>query len=225
MNTAYPHTPHWPSSPALAAARRYPRVHQNPERFLHIPVVITEKLDGTNVALTGGRILDRSGHPTEGCPWLAMARKHHAWRTTNPDLAGLTIHAEDLYAVHDIEYGPLPEDGTLKVFATSEDGSLHDFDRTLAIAAVLDLPTVPLLHHGTFSSLEELQRVLDRLLKQSSVLGGQREGLIIRRRHGFTAQDFAQNVAKSVRAGHVRPHQEHWRRNWRPCALLPPAQG
>ena len=225
MTAAYPHTPHWPASPALATVRSTARVHQEPDLFLHVPVVITEKLDGTNVALTGGRVLDRSGHPAEGRPWLAMARKHHAWRTAGPAMAHLTIHGEDLYAVHAIEYGPLPKDGTLRVFATSEHGHFHDFDRTIAIASAMELTMVPLLHHGTFSSREELQRLLDRLQKQPSVLGGQREGLVIRRRHGFPAQDFAQNVAKSVRASHVRPDQAHWRRNWRPCAMLPPARG
>lgn len=224
MTVAYPHTPHtphWPASPALSGARTAARIHHEPNRFLQVPVTITEKLDGSNITLTGGQLLDRSGHPAEGRPWLAMVRKHHAWRTADPDLAGLMIHAEDLYAVHAIEYGPLPENGTLRVFATSRNGNFHHFERTLAIADSLALPVVPVLHHGTFSSPEELQDLLDQLHAQPSALGGQREGMIIRRNHGFPRQEFSRNVAKSVRAGHVRQHQEHWRHNWRPCALLP----
>ena len=219
MTAAYPHTPHWPGSPALAASTRQRRIMQEPERFLWAPVTITEKLDGLNTALAAGRITDRSGHTGTGQPWLAMARRHHAWKTAGPELAGITLHAEDLYAVHTIEYGPVPESGTLRVFASTQAGIFHRFAQTRALADCLGIPTVPVLHEGSFDNLEDLQELLDRLHAQPSALGGPREGLVIRLSQGFPGSEFHRNVAKSVRAGHVRPDAEHWRRNWRPCRL------
>lgn len=69
-------------------------------------MTITEKLDGSNVALTQGRILDRSGHPAQGpFGWLRPAITTPGARRTRP-WAGPTTLAEDIYAVHAIEYGP-----------------------------------------------------------------------------------------------------------------------
>ena len=44
----YPRTPYWPFSPTIG---RGDTVHADPERFVGHPVVVTEKLDGSNVLI------------------------------------------------------------------------------------------------------------------------------------------------------------------------------
>ena len=50
------------------------------------------------------------------------------------------------------------------------------------------------------------------------MLGGEREGVVLRLERGFPAAEFQDNVCKSVRVGHVQT-DEHWTRNWRPCRI------
>ena len=50
------------------------------------------------------------------------------------------------------------------------------------------------------------------------MLGGEREGVVLRLACGFPALEFPNNACKSVRPGHVQT-EEHWTRNWRPCRI------
>ena len=79
----YPPTPHWPASPTVATGDR---LAPDPQRFIGIPIVITEKLDGSNVLLHQGEVYARStsGGPAQANPWLEMVRKHHTWKTAQP---------------------------------------------------------------------------------------------------------------------------------------------
>ena len=53
---------------------------------------------------------------------------------------------------------------------------------------------------------------------EPSVLGGEREGVVLRLAQGFSVADFQNNVCKSVRFGHVQT-DEHWTRKWKPCRI------
>lgn len=50
----YPRTPYWPDSPTIG---RGDTVHPDPERFVGRPVVVTEKLDGSNVLIHRGKVV------------------------------------------------------------------------------------------------------------------------------------------------------------------------
>lgn len=52
----------------------------------------------------------------------------------------------------------------------------------------------------------------------SIAYGGEREGIVMRLACGFPAEEFSDNVCKSVRSGHVQT-DEHWTSNWRPCRI------
>ena len=57
LNRKYPGTPYWPYSPAVG---REDGVHPDPRRFVGVPVVVTEKLDGSNILLHDGKVYGRS---------------------------------------------------------------------------------------------------------------------------------------------------------------------
>ena len=215
----YPRTPLWPGSPSKD---RDDRTSPNPQDFIGRPLVITEKLDGLNLLLHRGDIHLRSTDPTGrvNSPWLAMVKKHHAWKLTAPARAHIHLYAEDLYAVHSIEYGPIPQNHTLRAFASisQQNGWFDDFQRTLDLAADLDITPVPTLHRGVFDSQRELQDLLDTIHGQDSVLGGPREGAVIRVEASFPLDNLHLNVCKSVRRHHVQT-EKHWTSSWRPCRL------
>ena len=216
----YPRTPYWPKSPSMEKGAR---VMTDTSRIIGHEVVITEKLDGSNVLLHQGEVYPRSttSGPARNHPWLAMARKHHAWKTTLPELQELLLYGEDIYGVHSIEYGPVHEERTLYIFASMGTRMAFDsFRKTREKAERLEIPTVPLVHQGVFKRGEDLGKFLGEYMEQAtSALGGEIEGLVIRHTHAFPASAFGQYVCKYVRPHHVQT-DEHWTRNWRPCALI-----
>ena len=101
LNIKYPRTPYWPWSPTIG---RDDSVHLDPDRFVDEPVVVTEKLDGGNTLLHGGKVYARSVAAPSDAKWMAMVKKHHAWKVTDPDVY---LDGEDIYGVHSIAYEPV----------------------------------------------------------------------------------------------------------------------
>ena len=213
FDAKYPRTPNWPWSPAIG---RDDGVHSDPRRFLGEPVVVTEKLDGGNTLLHAGKVYGRSvSAPCEG-KWMAMVKKHHAWKVREPDLY---LYGEDIYGVHSIAYGPVPENRTFFAFALrGGDGAFASFAEVETYAKQREIPVVPVLFEGRFRSLAEIRTFAERAHGESSLLGGDREGIVLRVARGFRAAEFQRNVCKSVRPGHVQS-EEHWTRNWVPCKI------
>ena len=212
-NARYPRTPYWPWSPTIG---RGDDVHANPERFVGEDVVVTEKLDGGNTLLHAGTVRARSVSVPSEAKWMAMVKKHHAWKVTEPDV---WLYGEDVYGVHSIEYGPVPEQETFYAFALRDgDGAFAAFADVESYAAQRGIPVVPVLFRGRFGAVAEISAFVRRAHGEPSVLGGQREGVVLRLARGFPAARFQDSVCKSVRSGHVQT-DEHWTRRWRPCRI------
>lgn len=216
----YPSTPHWPWSETV---HRDDSTHQRPENFVGPEVVITEKLDGGNTCLWRGDVYARSTTQPSHAGWMGMVRKHHAWKTQPFELM---FYGEDLFGIHSIEYDPMPEDQTYRLFATrhyctnfGERDVFHDWDTVLFYAETIKVPTVPVLFRGRFRSTDEITEFFREELKQPSSIGGEREGFVMRWADMFFASDFPNYVCKYVRANHVQT-DEHWTRNWQPCKLI-----
>ena len=215
----YPRTPYWPGSPS---AEEDHRLAPEPENFVGQQIVITEKLDGSNVLLNRGEIYARStsGGPAKGQPWLAMTRKHHAWKLAQSWCPHILLYGEDLYGVHSVEYGPMREEDTFRAFASISTGRNFDsFASTMKLADRLGVALVPVLFEGKMRSKAELQEFLDEQHQRESELGGEREGMVIRSANSFRADEFGLHVCKSVRKGHVQT-DEHWTKHWRPCRIV-----
>jgi len=180
------------------------------------PVVVTEKLDGSNTLLYQGDVYARSVSAPATAKWLAMVRKHHAWKVTEP---GILLYGEEIYGVHSIEYEPVPEDETFYAFALRfGDGSFGSFRTMAEYAEARSIPVVPILFEGTFRTVHTIRDFVSTAHQEPSALGGAREGVVIRLAEGFPAADFKHSVCKSVRAGHVQS-DEHWSKRWRPCRI------
>ena len=179
-------------------------------------VVITEKLDGSNTLLNAGKVYARSvSAPCEG-KWMAMVKKHHAWKIKDPDIF---LYGEDIYGVHSISYEPIPEHETFYAFALlSRGGAFASFAKVEEYAKREEIPVVPVLFRGSFRTIGEACAFVERTHGEASLLGGDREGVVLRLARGFPASEFQNNICKSVRPGHVQTI-EHWSRNWRPCEI------
>ena len=213
LDAKYPITPYWPWSPSIG---RDDGVHPDPSRFVGEPVVVTEKLDGGNTLLHAGKVYARSAAaPSEG-KWMAMVKKHHAWKVQEP---GVHLYGEDIYGVHSIEYEPVAEHETFYGFALRDaDGAFASFAEVEAYARERGIPIVPVLFKGHFRSVVQIRAFMERAHGEPSMLGGEREGVVLRLARAFPAPEFPSNVCKSVRLGHVQS-DEHWTRNWRPCRI------
>lgn len=209
----YPRTPYWPWSASIAAGDR---THPAPEALVERTLVITEKLDGGNTALLEGEVYARSVDAPSSAPWMAMVRKHHAWKMTDP---GWTLYGEDLFAVHSIAYAPVAEHETFRAFALrAPDGTFASWEDTVTWCGTIDIETVPVLFEGKFFSPRALNRWITWAMTEPSVLGGTREGVVVRWADAMTPDEFAIGCCKAVRANHVQT-DEHWTRRWRRCAL------
>jgi len=209
----YPRTPYWPFSPGIG---RHDTVHPDPQRFVGRPVVVTEKLDGSNVLIHRGKVYGRSVADEAAHKWMAMVKKHHAWKVAEPDAY---LYGEDIYGVHSIEYGAVREEETYYAFALRD--SRGDFSSMAALerfATERNISVVPVIFRGVFASIAQMRGFIERQHSKRSVLGGEREGVVVRVAEGFASAQFARSACKSVRRDHVRTDR-HWTRNWRPCKL------
>ena len=180
------------------------------------PVVVAEKLDGSNTLLHRGEVYARSVSAPATAKWLAMVRKHHAWKVTEQDVF---LYGEEIYGVHSIEYDPVPEDETFYACALRfGDGSFGSFREMADYARARSIPVVPVLFEGTFGSVQEVRDFFRTAHAEPSALGGAREGVVIRHAEGFPAADFKHSVCKSVRVDHVQS-DEHWSKRWRACRI------
>ena len=209
----YPQTPYWPYS--LGEPRGGDEV-ADPARFAGRPIVVTEKLDGGNTLLHRGQVYARSVSAPSTGKWMAMVKKHHAWKVMEPDVF---LYGEDIYGVHSIEYDPVPENETFYAFAfRTASAGFSSFRTMVSYAREREIPVVPILFEGTFPGVRDLRDFVSRAHAEPSALGGAREGVVIRAAQGFRAEEFRSNVCKSVRAGHVQS-EEHWSKKWKACRI------
>ena len=211
----YPRTPYAPFSPSVSEDR----LLANTADFIGHTIVITEKLDGSNVLIHNGNAYPRSTSSRASAPWLAMVKKHTAWRSIA--IPNLDLFGEDIYGVHSIRYNPVPENRTFYLFAARRGNQWLSWTQVQQHAVNIDVPTVPVLFTGECRNERQLRNIVADLLAQPSQLGPEREGIVIRIQAEFPNYEFTKSVCKAVRPNHVPPDEEHWSRTWIPCRILP----
>jgi len=213
----YPRTFHWPDSQTVHADDK---THDDPEFFVGKRVVITEKLDGGNTCLFRGKAYARSTTQEAGAGWFAMAKKHHAWKTTNIDR--YAYFGEDLYGVHSIEYDALNEGETFRLFAVldMETNTFLSWSDVVVHSIEHNFLTVPVIHPGgVFFSTQEITEWFEVAMKYGSELGKTIEGFVMRLEGSIAFDQFGTEACKYVRANHVQT-DEHWTKNWKACKLV-----
>lgn len=220
ISTKYGRTYHYPFSPGTTSDDRINYTFWDDiSKFTHL--VHTEKLDGENNCLSANGVFARSHATPSTSPWTAQLRQR--WELMKRDLGDLEFFGENLFAVHSIEYKRIEE--SFFVFAVR----LHDmwlsWEEVQFYAKLFDLPTVPLLKTDCVAELsaELLKESVITMAQQDSAFGAKdaktgldctREGVVSRNMEEYPVADFAKNVFKYVRKGHVQT-DEHWTRCWR----------
>ena len=205
MSAKYPRSLHLPWSPGgTSDDKRMADVSS----LLDVPLVITEKCDGSNLTYTRTSVFSRSHSGPPGHASFDLAKATHA-RIAHELSLGLSLFCEYCYAVHSIEYGALPDYSLVFGARDDREGRWWDWDMVVAQAADLGLPTVPELYRGQVGSARELEALTLSLAAQPSVFGGPREGVVVRHAGEFRDADFQRSLAKWVRHDHVTT-DEHW---------------
>lgn len=179
--------------------------------ILSCPVVITEKLDGSNACLTKGGVYGRSHSEYSRNPWDREMWNIHS-RVGDSLHDGLQIFGENMEGIHSIEYKNLKS--YFYIFGIREYDRWISWDEVGEYSYLLDLPVVPVLYEGIFDSASELRKFSDHLMSNNSKLGGELEGFVIRKKDGFLDTNFETSVLKFVRANHVQTTQ-NWKREWK----------
>lgn len=205
MSAKYPRSFHLPWSPGGTSDDK--RLH-DVGALLGAPLVITEKCDGSNLTYTRRSVFSRSHSGPPAHPSFDLAKATHG-RIAHLVSDGISVFCEYCYAVHSIAYDALPDYSL--VFGVRDDvtGLWWDWDMVAAQAADLGLPTVPVLFRGEVASEEELRSLTERLAREPSAFGGQREGVVVRRAGQFADADFGKSLGKWVRKDHVQT-DDHW---------------
>lgn len=168
------------------------------------PLVITEKMDGSNVCLESRDCFARShGHAPVHPSFSGFKAIHASVKSRIP--GGYQIFGEWLYAKHSIHYTQLAS--YLQVFGVHSIRSWHSWPSVEAFAGSIGVPTVPVLRRLTATTEAELRAVIQ---ETALGLGGDSEGFVVRWEDDFSDALFKQAVGKWVRAGHVTS-EEHWR--------------
>ncbi|MEP7120207.1 MAG: RNA ligase family protein [Byssovorax sp.] len=205
MSAKYPRSLHLPWSPGGTSDDKR---MANVSSLLDVPIVITEKCDGSNLTYTRTSVFSRSHSGPPGHPSFDLAKATHA-RIAHELSMGLSLFCEYCYAVHSITYDALPDYSLVFGARDDREGRWWGWDMVVAQAADLGLPTVPELYRGGVSSARELEALTLSLAAQPSVFGGPREGVVVRHAGEFRDADFQRSLAKWVRHDHVTT-DEHW---------------
>jgi hypothetical protein len=209
----YPRTYHLPWSPGTTSDDR---ISKSVESLIKKEIVITEKLDGSNTSITKSGVYGRSHADFTRNPW--DVKSWEIWNLIKNDLSdGVYLFGEGMYGIHSIEYTNLTS--YFYIFGVRDNNIWVSWDAVEEYSYLLDLPTAPVLFKGKVESEKELKELTEGLVSQPSALGGKREGIVIRNADMFHNDDFAQNVMKWVRKGHVQT-TTHWTRDWKKSKIV-----
>lgn len=178
--------------------------------LLNVPIVITEKIDGSNTSLEFGGCYARThaSAPTHAS-FDGLKALHASVKFKIPER--IQIFGEWVFAQHSISYSELP--GYFLIFNVRElnaEPVWLSWDEVQLWSEEIEVPTVPLLFQGVISSEKELQELTESFMIQESCCGGIREGVVIRVKNEFSDNNFSKSVMKCVRANHVQT-SEHWK--------------
>lgn len=225
LSQKYGRTYHYPFSPGTTSDDRINHTYwvdiQNIDTLLH-----TEKLDGENNCLNQFGVFARSHAAPTTSPWTNQIRER--WELIKRDLGNIELFGENLYAIHSIEYKRI--ESYYFIFAVRCLDKWLSWEEVKFYAALFDFPTVPELSIQSVNELNKdiLEKQIIGYAQEPSIFGSMdamtnedctREGIVSRNIEEYPVNEFAQNVFKYVRKGHVKT-DEHWTRNWKRGKLV-----
>lgn len=205
MSKKFPRIPHLMWSPGgTSDDKRLSSV----DHLLDKEIVITEKVDGSNLCFTLEEVYART-HATKATHRSFDAAKAMHAQIRHCIEPNISVFGEYVYCVHSIEYDSLP--GYFLAFGVRDDNTdtFYSWDALNEYASKVNLPVVRLLFRGIVSSKEDLEDITTELAKQKSEYGeDRREGVVVR--VSGEINNFQCSVAKWVRKDHPKDPDEHW---------------
>jgi len=205
----YNRTLHFDFSPGTTSDDR---ISHDISNLINKRVVITEKLDGENNGIERYGVYARSHADFTRNPWAV--KTWELWQRIGRDISeGMTLFGENMYAIHSIEYHNLRS--YFYLFGVRENDIWYSWKEVEETAYLLDIPTVPVLYDGSFSTELELKdKVLELVSKPSKLGSSIMEGCVVRIYDRFSDDEFDISLHKYVRKDHVKT-DIHWTKNWR----------
>lgn len=205
----YPRTYHLSNSPGTT---NDDRIAKSIDHLINTPIVITEKMDGENAAITHNGVYARSHAEFTTSPWSLKVRQLHSIIGQSLPEMDYFLFGENMQGIHSIEYTKLTS--PFYLFAIREKMKWSSWQEVEDTAFLLDIPHVPVLFKGIVNDKTELETMIDEFMKNGSQLGGDIEGVVVRTQDGFDDDEFSKKVQKFVRKNHVQT-DEHWTKNWK----------
>ena len=204
MSRKYPRTYHLPYSPGKS---NDDKVLLSLDSFINTEIVITEKIDGSNVCMESDNCYARS-HSSQPKHISFDAFKAAHANIRHKLIDGTQYFGEWVFAKHSIYYSRLPN--YFLLFGIRAGDRWASWDDIEDLAQELDVPTVPVLFRGSVSDYSALKEKILTLASGMSTYGDtEKEGLVIRVSAGFYDANFSTNIAKIVRANHIQT-SDHW---------------
>lgn len=208
----YPTTPYLPFSPqwqSPESAKDDNAYLENIDCFLNAPIIITIKMDGSNVQMTKELIAARNGTVADHKSFDYLKSLHaQKYSYLIPD--DIEVFGEWLYAKHSIHYTEkLSLPNYLQIFSIYNMkqrmwGSWNDVKN---MSNILNVPTVPIIKEEIYKKDWELIRDVSNIAKD--VIKQGHEGVVIRINYPFHYEQFSDHIAKYVRPNHVQT-DDHW---------------
>lgn len=178
--------------------------------LVNVPLVITEKIDGSNTSLEHDGCYARTHSSLPSHPSFdAFKALHASVKYKIPK--GIQLFGEWCFAKHSISYSELP--GYFLLFnvrdLTTNEPMWASWEEVELWAQEIGVPTVPKLCECYVDSQDNLWKLIEPLMKQPSCCGGLREGIVVRVKDSFTDDKFSSHVLKCVRKNHVTT-DTHW---------------
>ncbi len=218
IHNKYPRTYHLPYSPGSTNDDKKLQDGWF-EYYRGKEIVITEKLDGSNISMSQQGICERSTSQESRQPWSRNIWDPNDglyWRIKSLIGSNETLFGENLYGEHSIHYDKLPS--YFHLFAVSTESVWESWQSVKLFGAILGVKTVPELWRGVVADENSLKTLVDFYTKEPSIYGDTREGVVIRVTSSFPLDDFKHYVCKWVRPNHVQT-DEHWTKNWKKAEL------
>jgi hypothetical protein len=191
----YPRTPHLPWSQGTTKDDKKLSHQQVAEMFGDKEIVITEKMDGENTTMYKEGIHARSVNSLSNETQSWIKAFHASFSHVIP--SGWRVCGENMYAKHSIHYNDLSD--YFYVFSIWDNSNYClDWDNTVSLCLRWGLTHVKELYIG-----RRVQSFDYKIVENE-------EGYVIRNTCSFHYDDFGNNVAKFVKAGHVRDGDTHW---------------
>jgi ATP-dependent RNA circularization protein (DNA/RNA ligase family) len=194
------------------------KISNNLYNFLGKEIVITEKLDGENTGMINDGVYARSHGTYTTSAWSREVRQLHDIKVRGQLEDGVFIFGENMEGIHSIEYSNLKS--YFYIFGVRDNNIWIPWEGVEEYSYLLDIPTVPVLFKGVVNTEKELKDLVERLVKEKSELGGEREGVVVRSASLFHNDDFTDNLLKWVRKDHVQT-TTHWTRDWKKSKINP----